>query len=217
MNWGRIYFGLLIVAVGVILLLDNSDVVDAGDIFSTWWPLALVVAGVLSFIANPGHWPAALILTAVGGTLLLATLDVVDMSSIVFPGVIILVGLLVIFGRGLGSRTQTGDEVSSFNVFSGSELASHSRQFSGGSVSAIFGGAEIDLRDAMPTPEAELDVFTAFGGVEIRVPDGWRVDVRGFPLFGGFENVTSKEKLPADSPTLLVKATALFGGVEIKH
>jgi hypothetical protein len=30
MNWGRLFFGALIVAVGAILLLDNADVVDAG-------------------------------------------------------------------------------------------------------------------------------------------------------------------------------------------
>jgi hypothetical protein len=36
-------------------------------------------------------------------------------------------------------------------------------------------------------------------------------------LFGGIENITAKEQLPADAPILPVHATALFGGIEIKH
>lgn len=217
MNWGRLFFGLLIVAVGTVLLLDNADVLDAGEVFGTWWPAVVVLAGILTFAANPRHWPVALIITGVGVAFLLSNLDIVDIGNIVIPAAIILVGLLVIFGRGLGSRTEAGDRVNSFNVFSGSEIASHSKQFQGGSISAVFGGAEVDLRDAVPTPDAELDVFTAFGGVEVTVPEGWHVAVRGLPLFGGIENVTAKKQVPADAPTLAVNATVLFGGLEIKH
>ena len=36
MNWGRLFFGVLIVAVGTILLLDNAGTLDAGEIFGTW-------------------------------------------------------------------------------------------------------------------------------------------------------------------------------------
>jgi len=217
MNWGRLFFGLLIVAVGTVLLLDNAALLDAGEVFGTWWPAVLVLAGILTFAANPRHWPVALIITAVGVAFLLSNLDVVDIGSIIIPAAIILVGLLVLFGRGLGARTEAGDRVNSFNVFSGSEIASHSKQFQGGSISAVFGGAEVDLRDTVPAPGAELDVFAAFGGVEVTVPEGWNVVARGLPLFGGIENATAKEPIPADAPTLAVNATVLFGGLEIKH
>ena len=217
MNWGRLFFGLLIVAVGTVLLLDNAGVLDAGEIFSTWWPTILILAGILSFAANPRHWPGALIITGVGVAFLLSNLDMVDIGSVVIPAAIILVGILVIFGRGLGSRSEAGDSVNSFNVFSGSEIASHSKQFQGGNISAVFGGAEVDLRDTVPAPGAELDVFAAFGGVEVTVPEGWNVVTRGLPLFGGIENATAKEPVPADAPTLAVNATVLFGGLEIKH
>jgi predicted membrane protein len=217
MNWGRLFFGALIVAVGAILLLDNADVVDAGEVFSTWWPAIVILAGILTFAANPRHWPVALIITLAGVAWLLSNLDIVDLGDIIFPAVIILIGILVIFGRGLGTRTEAGDSVNSFNMFSGSEIASHSKEFKGGSVTAIFGGAEVDLRDAMPVADARLDVFTAFGGVEIRVPEGWQVSVKGLPLFGGIDNITAKEQLPENATLLPVNATALFGGIEIKH
>jgi hypothetical protein len=217
MNWGRLFFGLLIVAVGTVLLLDNAGTLDAGEIFGTWWPAIVVLAGILTFAANPRHWPVALIITAVGLAFLLSNLDIVDLGNFIIPAAIILVGLLVLFGRGLGARTEAGDRVNSFNVFSGSEIASHSKQFQGGSISAVFGGAEVDLRDTVPAPGAELDVFAAFGGVEVTVPAGWNVVTRGLPLFGGIENATAKDPVAADAPTLAVNATVLFGGLEIKR
>lgn len=31
MNWGRLFFGVVIVAVGTVLLPDNANVLDAGE------------------------------------------------------------------------------------------------------------------------------------------------------------------------------------------
>ncbi len=218
MNWGRLYFGSIIVAVGVILLLDNTGTVDAGDIFSTWWPVLVITAGLLMLAANPGRWIMPLLVTAVGVALLLSTLDVVDIGDFLWPAILVVVGLVVMFGRNAGGgSSDTGSTVSNFTVFSGSELASHSDSFEGGSVSALFGGVELDLRDAQLAPDAVLDVFTAFGGVEVIVRDGWDVVVKGFPIFGAVENATIKDKLPSASPTLTINATVIFGGLEVKH
>ena len=218
MNWGRLFFGGLVVAAGVILLLDNTGALDAGEVFTTWWPVVVIVAGFLALVANPRHWAAPVIVMLVGGALLLWTLDVVDSLDLVIPAALILIGIFVIFGRGRpGAEETSADRISTFNFFSGSELASHSKQFTGGNVAAVFGGAEIDLRDAALTPGAVIDVFVAFGGIEISVPEGWQVLTRGFPIFGGFDNATTKDRIAPDAPTLSVQATILFGGVEIKH
>lgn len=218
MNWARLFFGALVVIVGILLLLDNLDVVDAGELIGTWWPSVFVLGGFLSLAANPRHWIMPLILIAGGGALLLRTTGVVDSLSIILPVLVIVVGLLILFGRGLGSSSTLTDEtVSSFNLFSGSEVASHSDRFEGGRIGAVFGGAELDLRDAGLAPNASLDVFAAFGGVEIAVPHGWRVDISGLPVFGGYDNATSKESLPPEAPHLRIDATVLFGGLEVKH
>jgi energy-coupling factor transporter transmembrane protein EcfT len=217
MNWGRLFFGALIVAFGALWLLDAGDVLDAGTIISEWWPVVIIAAGLVALMANPRQWVIAALIVLVGVAFLLATLDIADIGAIVVPIVIIVIGLLVIFGRGMGAATETGDTVRSFNVFSGSNVASHSDSFQGGSVSAVFGGGELDLRDANPAPDAQLDVFTAFGGFEIKVPQGWQVDIKGLPIFGGFDNVTAKEQLGPEAPRLTVNATVLFGGLDIKH
>lgn len=218
MNWARVFFGALIVAVGGVLLLEFGGMVDAGEVFSAWWPVAIVVAGGLGIASNPRRWIFPAIVMAFGGALLLRTTEVVDTLELVLPLLLVVAGLAVIFGKSIGQpRSETSDTINSFNLFSGSEVASHSTQFRGGNVGALFGGTEIDLRDSNPAPGAELDVFVAFGGAEVRVPEGWEVTTKGFPIFGGFDNVTSKEQLPADAPHLDINATVLFGGLEVKH
>lgn len=218
MNWARAFFGVIVVSVGLLLLLDNLDILDAGDVIGDWWPVAIIAGGVLVFIANPRHWVMPLILVGGGAFVLLRTTGAIDAVDVLLPAALIIVGLLVLFGRGLGTRSATTDDrVNTFNLFSGSEMVSNSTSFRGGRIGAIFGGAELDLSHATLSPDAGLDVFAAFGGVEITVPQGWRVEINGFPLFGGFDNKTAKEKLAEDAPRLHIDATVLFGGLEVKH
>ncbi len=216
MNWGRIFFGGVVLAAGVILLLGNADVIDSGGVFSVWWPVVLIFAGVLSFMANPRHWGIALIIAGAGGVFLLSRLDVIDLRDLIIPAALIVLGLFVLFGRNLGGKQEATDEINSFNVFSGSELTTRSQTFKGGSVTAVFGGAEVDLKNASLAPGARLDVFAAFGGVEVKVPQEWHVVVKGLPIFGGVENKV-KGPVLENAPTLEVNATVIFGGVEIRR
>jgi Domain of unknown function (DUF5668) len=218
MNRARVLFGSVVTVLGALLMLDYAGVLNAGEVIDTWWPVALVVAGLMALWANPERWMVPLVVTSAGVVLLLRSTDVVDSLAVAGPALLILVGLIVIFGRGMSRRVvASADRVNSFNVFSGTELASHSDHFEGGNVGALFGGAEIDLRDAQPAPGAALDVFVAFGGAEIKVPEGWQVITHGMPIFGGFDNVTAKERIPAGAPVLDVNATVIFGGLEVKH
>lgn len=217
MNWARVFFGAAIVAAGALLLLDNVGTLDAGEVISDWWPVLLIGGGVISLLNNRRHWLVPILLIGGGGLVLLRTTGAIDTLNVLFPIAIIVVGLFFLFGRGMGGPSETGADVNSFNLFSGSELSSNSSEFSGGRIGALFGGAELDLRNARLAERARLDVFAAFAGVEITVPRGWKVDISGFPIFGGYENATTKDELSADAPKLQIDATVLFGGLEVKH
>lgn len=218
MNWARVFFGAIILAVGTIFLLDSLDVLEAGEVISNWWPVVIIVGGLLAFAANPRHWVVSLLLVGGGAIVLLRSTGAIDNISFLWPIVLILVGLAVLFGRGTGLGTSTSqDSVASFNLFSGSEIASNSTSFEGGRLGAIFGGVELDLRQASLAEDAALDIFTAFGGVEIKVPEGWSVELNGFPIFGGLENKTASGHPSPDAPRLRIDATVLFGGVEVRN
>ena len=104
MNRARVLFGSVVTVVGALLMLDYANVLDAGDVVETWWPAVIVVAGLMALWANPQHWMMPLVVTAAGVVLLLRSTDVVDSLAVAGPVLLILVGLLVIFGRGLNQR-----------------------------------------------------------------------------------------------------------------
>lgn len=220
MNYGRFFVGAVLVALGLIFVLDAADVVGAGELIGALWPLIFVLGAALMYAANPRRWQVPVVISGVAVVLLLDTtgLVAVNVWQFIWPAILIVLGFSLLLGRRAAGRETTGDDrIDQFVLFSGAEVTNHSPAFTGGSISAVFGGAEVDLRGAGLAGDASLDAFTAFGGIEIFVPEGWKVVVHGFPLFGGFENTTRTEDLAADAPTLDVSATALFGGIEVKH
>jgi hypothetical protein len=92
--------------------------------------------------------------------------------------------------------------------------------FKGGKLECIFGGFDINMRQAgMSADFAELEVNAIFGGAEIKVPESWEVVMRGAGIFGGFNDETAHPD-PAAHPNpkrLILKGAAIFGGVEIKN
>lgn len=106
-----------------------------------------------------------------------------------------------------------------FALMGGGERVVRSQDFAGGEVTAIMGGFEIDLRAAGMTGDtATVEVFTVFGGVEFKVPPDWNVVANGTPILGMF---TDSTKRMADgvkpSKTLILRGTAIMGGVEVKN
>jgi hypothetical protein len=88
--------------------------------------------------------------------------------------------------------------------------------FRGGSVTAVIGGVELDLRKANLTSTAYLDVVAFWGGIEIKVPAGWTVDARVVALMGAFENKIDSPSTPG-GPHLVVRGHAIMGAVVIGH
>jgi hypothetical protein len=63
-----------------------------------------------------------------------------------------------------------------------------------------------------------LDLAAAFGGIDIKVPNDWKVEVTGVPIFGGWTDKTHYTPQPDGREKILaIKCLAIFGGVEIKN
>jgi predicted membrane protein len=219
MNVGRTLFGLVLVAVGVLLLLDQQGAVDAGSIIGTWWPTIFLVAAGLDLLSRPARRYSAAVFATIGIVLLAVTTGILATSvwQVLWPMAIIGLGLLLLFrgprGR-LGRATTDADTMDVVALFSGREVNTTASPFRGGSATAIFGGVEIELGHATIADGAILDATAIFGGVEVRVPHNVRVVLDGPAIFGGND---SKVPTPADpdAPVLRVRATALFGGVDV--
>ncbi|MFC5449508.1 cell wall-active antibiotics response protein LiaF [Paenibacillus aestuarii] len=106
--FGRVIWGLVLVAAGVFFLLDQMGLIhiDIAYLFTTYWPAILIVYGLGSFFfQRKHHWGGSiwgLILGAVGTIFLLKNLQLTHLSisemfQYLWPVALILFGLGVIF------------------------------------------------------------------------------------------------------------------------
>jgi hypothetical protein len=80
---------------------------------------------------------------------------------------------------------------------------------------ALFGGMDLDLRDAIfEAPVVEISGFWCFGGLDIKVPEGIDVQDHTAGIFGGTDVRDIGDPVPG-APTLVIKGVALFGGVSV--
>jgi hypothetical protein len=221
----RLVLGFGILVFGVLLLLDNLDLIEAGRMIKYLFPSVLlgVGASVLSR-RNPWGW----LWLAAGGWTLLGALDVVELDfwELFFPLALVAAGFVLVrrsvLGPNLAPATTAADRESQTHAFafmSGNVRKSGSEAYRGGDVMAFMGGVELDLRQAKSAPEgAVIDAFAMWGGLEIRVPEGWRVVSEVVPLLGGFEDKTRPAAEPeAVTGRLLVRGVVIMGGIEVKN
>jgi predicted membrane protein len=226
-----IFFGALICAVGVILLLDHLGYVSADHLWR-FWPLIIVIVGVANLTdATQRAW--GLLLVVVGGLFLLSSLDIIRLHwGDIWPIAIIAAGALMIWNSVYSRRVRvasdtttgadSGNTMNAAAVFGAVERRVTAHDFAGGTVSAIFGGVELDFRNAdIQGDQAVLEINAIFGGAELRVPENWRVELRGQTIFGGYSDTTRDAVAPGAEPTkrklLILTGSTIFGGVEIKN
>jgi hypothetical protein len=98
-------------------------------------------------------------------------------------------------------------------VFTGCDVKYDNEVFEGAELTAVFGGVECDLKNAIIEKDCAIEMSAIFGGIDIIVPEGVNVKVGSTCIFGGVSNKTSVHK---DAPTIYVSGTCMFGGIEIK-
>ncbi len=110
----------------------------------------------------------------------------------------------------------SGDYLDISSLLGSNEQHLISKNFKGGKVSCIFGGAVIDLTQADFEGVITIDMFTAFGGVELAIPANWIVKNELVVILGGVEDKRRSFRNSEVIKTVVLKGNVLFGGVEIK-
>lgn len=119
--------------------------------------------------------------------------------------------------RRLTQGDSESDEFSVAAIIGGVDRSSTASALRRGRVVAAVGGVNLDLRQATLDPAgADLRVEAYVGGVQVSVPDNWRVPFQWEAVMGGVEaNVPDPDDLPGDAPTLRIDAVARVGGVVV--
>ncbi len=216
---GRLLFGILLLLVGGVLLLDNFDLLESGPVLR-WWPVVLIIFGLMRMFQPGGARIFGLVVLVVGAAILLDNLDIASIRFWdLWPLFLVLLGLSILRRRSLvsGPRSSSSPDNTLYgSAFMGAfERSSASQAFEGGRLSATMGGCEVDLRNAkMKGEEVTIDVFVFWGGIELKVPREWSVQLEVSPVMGGAEDETVHPAV-AGAPRLRIRGEIIMGGLTI--
>jgi hypothetical protein len=223
----QLVIGSVVLLLGVAFLLNNLGYPEVTG-YLKYWPAALVAIGAAKAIQ------ARSVAGAVGGSawlllgawLLLNNLGYVDISfwralKTYWPVILIALGLSTVWRtiRRQVSPPSAADTRSVLNVVAllgGLKRRSVTPDFRGGEMTAFMGGVDLDLSGATLRGEAAIDAFAMWGGIDLRVPDGWHIEGRVFPFLGGFEDKT-RPVAGQDGPRLIIRGVAIMGGISVKN
>lgn len=214
----RIITGIAIVAVGIGFLLDSFNIIEFGSLVKEWWPLAVIFAGFVILLNDVRSYLWALVVMGLGVLLQLRELGITDVNpwQLFWPAIIIVVGLSVLFTRGPRIRASKTERDDVTAILGGSDQKNTSEDFKGSKMTAILGGAKLDLHKATINKEATIEVFAVCGGIEIVVPRDVIVRNKTAAVLGGVEDKSEHEG-GKNAPVLYISGDVIMGGVEIKN
>ncbi len=226
----QLILGIALLMAGVLFTLNNFDLVEP-RILRSFWPLLIMLIGT-AIVLQSGTLSGRIaggIVIFIGLMFLLRVLGVMHFYfRDIWPVILILIGVIILlkaFDPRRASRskdgvifiTDTDQRVNLFAMFAGYNRQNNSQDFTGGSITAIMGGCEIDFRNtSIEKEEAVIDVFALMGGIDIKVPADWVVSIQGTPILGGLEDKTRPVD-PISKKRLLIKGAVIMGGVTVTN
>lgn len=227
---GRIFWGLTLIGLGILFLLDQLGEVDFGEVVSRYWPAVFILIG-LSILVGSGRRSAGpgLFFILFGAFFLLMRLEILNRSLWNYwPVFVIGAGVWVllhpIFERAGGPEEKkspegalAGDTLGVSAVFSGLKRRVDSPSFKGGKAEVVLGSLDLDLTGAgLAGGQAAVYLSAVLGDIVVRVPRSWEVILEGTPVLGDIED-KRKGVVPSEPKvTLRVRGSAVLGSIKIK-
>ncbi|MFN0157036.1 MAG: cell wall-active antibiotics response protein LiaF [Bacteroidota bacterium] len=177
----RMWWGIVLVVLGVLFLLDNVNVVDFGDVVSTFWPLLFVFWGTWILLRKKEPHVAH----ASGPSASQQTI------------------------RDAGSSTNAGS-LNYSNILGDYRVHVDSQAFSGGSVTTVFGDTEIVLSNAsLAEGDHTLKTSGVFGTTRVRLSPGMEFSLSSNTLLGELE--LNHQRQEGFSPTMTFQTPGFAG------
>lgn len=220
----KLIWGVILLAVGVIIALNAFGVTDINLWFPGWWTLFIIVPSVVGIFTERDKW-GGFIGLLIGVVLLAWQLFELDFSfvwKLLLPAIIIVIAVKLIVA---GFRNKKDDNVvvninidgeisAGTAIFGGKDMNFDGQVFDGAELTAIFGGVECDLRGAIIEHDCTIRATSIFGGIDILMPKGVNVKVNSTNIFGGTSDECEKNSYAP--VTVYVEAVSIFGGVDLK-
>lgn len=224
---GQVVLGLMVIGMGLLFLLDNLDILDMHRAFA-FWPMVFIIAGTVKLCDTQTRGGTLLGagLVGVGILMMLDRMGIIRLSwNAVWPLAVIGLGAYLVSKawrsrhgvvHGVASDGAAPDDLLDIMaILAGFERRVSSQAFRGGEVTAVMGGCTLDMRAASIQDEAVINVFAFWGGVTIKCPPDWTIELQGTPILGGFEEKTIAP--PDNRKRLVIRGYAIMGGVEVRN
>jgi predicted membrane protein len=243
----RIFSGLLLVAIGILLLAYKMGAPIPDWIFT--WPVLLIVIGFFIGVKSRFRNPGAFILLLIGTIFFIdQQVPMIQFHNYILP--LILIGLGILFmlrPRHAGcdrrqrrwermrmhhqvtddfSQKQSSSEMASDNaeyidvnaVFGGIKKNIQSKNFKGGEIVSFMGGCELNFMHADIQQPVELEINNVFGGTKLIIPSDWDVKNEISAVFGGVEDKRNfSNSIPETSKKIKLTGACVFGGIEVTN
>lgn len=216
-----IIWGLVLVALSLILIVDILGIANVNIFFDGWWTLFIIIPSIVG-ICTSNDKTGNFISLAIGVLLLLACRDIISFTLVlrlIVPIILLLLGISLIFRSVLFPSVKElktdGKELKGYCATFGEQKVTIDDAFEGANVDAIFGSVRLDLTDAKITKDVLVNVTSVFGGITLTVPDGVNVESLVTPIFGGTEDHRKTKKKDAKH-TIYIKGLSVFGGIDIR-
>lgn len=236
----KIIWGIALIVIGVFVALNRLNVIAFDVIFDGWWTLFIIVPCAIGLFQRQ-NVTGNLIGVIVGVTLFAVQKEWLNwavIGDLIFPVILVAIGVGVIFAKKEDTQEDAEIEVQEqdddregkeeivfdnasetklnvFAAFSGTKSVINGDKVTGGDVTAVFGGTDCDLTNAVFSGETKLNVNAIFGGVKLILPKNVNVKVNPTSIFGGATNKRAQASEPG-APVVYVNALSMFGGVTIQ-
>ena len=220
----NVLWGLLFIVIGIIWILNVTEIVNINLFFSGWWTLFIIVPSIFGIVEKPKDISGYIFLL-IGLMLFALARDLISfvlISKLILPLLLIFIGISILFknvfngkiSKKINEVDKDGMEIYSA-TFSDNRVKLSGDEFKNARLDATFGSVTLDLSECNITKDGVITASAIFAGVDIIVPDNVNVKVKSTGIFGGTSN-KSKNKNEDERKTIYIESFALFGGVEIK-
>jgi len=235
----RSFVGILLVALGVLFLLDNLNILEVRNVFRNFWPLLIVAWGAARVkFGRGGERIAGVVALIFGGLLFFNRLFDWDINvfGLFWPLILIAIGLSMFFrasnrwsgpGAAVGTKAEGNwsadgipDQTATLHetaIVSGVKRRNVSQTFRGGRITTVMGAVEIDLRETrMAADSAQIEIDAVMGHVLLRIPRDWSVESHLSAAIGHVEERWDRPVDPA-AKRLILEGTAFMSHIEISN
>lgn len=220
----NVLWGLLFIVIGIIWILNVTEIVNINLFFRGWWTLFIIVPSIFGIVEKPKDISGYIFLL-IGLMLFALARDLISfvlISKLILPILLIFIGISILFKNAFNGKIskkinevdKDGMEIYSA-TFSDNRVKLSGDEFKNARLDATFGSVTLDLSECNITKDGVITASAIFAGVDIIVPDNVNVKVKSTGIFGGTSN-KSKNKNEDERKTIYIESFALFGGVEIK-